>query len=39
MTCLEIGETLGIPQATAKTYLQRAKPLLRESLANMPAIS
>lgn len=39
MTYLEIGETLGIPEATAKTYFQRAKPLLRESLANMSAFS
>ena len=28
----EIGQALGIPAATAKTYFQRAKPLLRASL-------
>ncbi|SRR6266568_338861 len=29
----EIGQTLKMPEATAKTYFQRAKPLLRASLA------
>jgi RNA polymerase sigma-70 factor (ECF subfamily) len=29
----EIGHVLGIPESTAKTYFQRAKPLLRASLA------
>ena len=29
----EIGQVLGIPESTAKTYFQRAKPLLRASLA------
>jgi RNA polymerase sigma factor (sigma-70 family) len=29
----EIGQTLGIPEATAKTYFHRAKPMLRASLA------
>jgi RNA polymerase sigma-70 factor, ECF subfamily len=28
----EIGQTLGIPEATAKTYFHRARPLLRASL-------
>src|SRR5712691_5675530 len=28
----EIGQTLHIPEATAKTYFQRAKPLLRAAL-------
>ncbi len=28
----EIGEVLGIPEATAKTHFHRAKPLLRASL-------
>ena len=28
----EIGATLGIPETTARTYFQRAKPLMRESL-------
>lgn len=28
----EIGQVLGIPESTAKTYFQRAKPLLRASL-------
>jgi RNA polymerase sigma factor (sigma-70 family) len=28
----EIGQALGIPEATAKTYFQRAKPMLRSSL-------
>lgn len=30
----EIGQTLNMPEATAKTYFQRAKPLLRAALAN-----
>ncbi len=29
----EIGKTLNMPEATAKTYFQRARPLLREALA------
>lgn len=29
----EIGRTLNMPEATAKTYFQRAKPLLRSALA------
>ncbi|HET9919660.1 MAG TPA: RNA polymerase sigma factor, partial [Ktedonobacteraceae bacterium] len=29
----EIGRTLNMPEATAKTYFQRAKPLLRNALA------
>jgi RNA polymerase sigma factor (sigma-70 family) len=29
----EIGKTLSMPEATAKTYFQRARPLLRVSLA------
>lgn len=28
----EIGQALGIPEATAKTYFQRAKPMLRAKL-------
>ena len=28
----EIGQALQMPEATAKTYFQRAKPLLRASL-------
>lgn len=34
LTFSEIASILGIPEATAKTYFQRAKPLLRASLAN-----
>jgi RNA polymerase sigma factor (sigma-70 family) len=30
----EIGKTLNMPEATAKTYFQRARPLLRASLGN-----
>ena len=30
----EIGQTLKMPEATAKTYYQRAKPLLRAALMN-----
>jgi RNA polymerase sigma-70 factor (ECF subfamily) len=33
LSFLEIGQVLGIPESTAKTYFQRAKPLLRASLA------
>jgi RNA polymerase sigma factor (sigma-70 family) len=33
LTFLEIGEKLNIPQNTAKTYFQRARPLLRTALA------
>ena len=32
LTFPEIGRTLGMPEATAKTYFSRAKPLLRASL-------
>ncbi len=31
----EIGQVLNIPEATAKTYFQRAKPMLRASLLRM----
>ena len=31
----EIGQALNIPEATAKTYFQRAKPMLRASLTKM----
>jgi RNA polymerase sigma factor (sigma-70 family) len=30
----EIGKTLNMPEATAKTYFQRARPLLRTALAS-----
>lgn len=30
----EIGKTLNMPEATAKTYFQRARPLLRQALAS-----
>jgi RNA polymerase sigma-70 factor (ECF subfamily) len=30
----EIGQALNMPEATAKTYFQRAKPLLRTALIN-----
>ncbi len=30
----EIGKTLNMPEATAKTYFQRARPLLRAAMAN-----
>jgi RNA polymerase sigma factor (sigma-70 family) len=30
----EIGQALNMPEATAKTYFQRAKPLLRNALTN-----
>ena len=30
----EIGQILNMPEATAKTYYQRAKPLLRAALMN-----
>jgi RNA polymerase sigma-70 factor (ECF subfamily) len=30
----EIGKTLNMPEATAKTYFQRARPLLRAALAS-----
>jgi RNA polymerase sigma factor (sigma-70 family) len=33
LTFPEIGKALGMPEATAKTYFSRAKPLLRASLA------
>ena len=29
----EIGKTLNMPEATAKTYFQRARPLLRTAMA------
>jgi len=32
LTFSEIGKALGIPEATAKTYFSRAKPLLRAAL-------
>jgi RNA polymerase sigma factor (sigma-70 family) len=32
----EIGQALNMPEATAKTYFQRAKPLLRSVLSNVP---
>src|SRR5437660_12135742 len=35
----EIGHTLNMPEATAKTYFQRAKPLLRAALANQVHIT
>ena len=35
LTFVEIGETLGIPETTARTYFQRAKPLMRASLRSM----
>ena len=35
----EIGRTLHMPEATAKTYFQRAKPLLRTALASQLIIS
>jgi RNA polymerase sigma factor (sigma-70 family) len=34
----EIGQALNMPEATAKTYFQRAKPLLRASLASQVAL-
>jgi RNA polymerase sigma factor (sigma-70 family) len=34
LTFPEIGRTLSMPEATAKTYFSRAKPLLRASLAS-----
>jgi len=34
LTFPEIGRTLGMPEATAKTYFSRAKPLLRATLAS-----
>jgi RNA polymerase sigma-70 factor (ECF subfamily) len=30
----EIGKVLNMPEATAKTYFQRARPLLRASMAS-----
>jgi RNA polymerase sigma factor (sigma-70 family) len=33
MSFSEIGKTLNMPEATAKTYFQRARPLLRASMA------
>ena len=32
----EIGQALNMPEATAKTYFQRAKPLLRTALSSLP---
>src|SRR5690348_17593914 len=32
MSFSEIGRTLSMPEATAKTYFQRARPLLRAAL-------
>jgi RNA polymerase sigma factor (sigma-70 family) len=34
----EIGQALNMPEATAKTYFQRAKPLLRTALTNQMQI-
>ena len=34
----EIGQTLSMPEATAKTYFQRAKPLLRAALASQSQV-
>jgi RNA polymerase sigma factor (sigma-70 family) len=34
LTFPEIGKALGMPEATAKTYFSRSKPLLRASLAS-----
>jgi RNA polymerase sigma factor (sigma-70 family) len=34
LTFPQIGKALGMPEATAKTYFSRAKPLLRASLAS-----
>ena len=34
----EIGQTLNMPEATAKTYFQRAKPLLRTALINQARV-
>jgi RNA polymerase sigma-70 factor (ECF subfamily) len=39
LSFVEIGETLGIPETTARTYFQRAKPLMRESLKGMHPLS
>jgi RNA polymerase sigma-70 factor, ECF subfamily len=40
LTFPEIGRTLGMPEATAKTYFSRAKPLLQAALApNFPIAS
>ena len=38
LTFVEIGEVLHIPQNTAKTYFQRARPLLRTALASQTQI-
>jgi RNA polymerase sigma-70 factor (ECF subfamily) len=35
----EIGKALSMPEATAKTYFQRAKPLLRNALAGQLQVS
>jgi RNA polymerase sigma-70 factor (ECF subfamily) len=35
MSCEAIAKTLGIPMATAKSHLHRARARLRESLADM----
>jgi RNA polymerase sigma factor (sigma-70 family) len=35
----EIGHTLNMPEATAKTYFQRARPLLRAALASQRQMS
>jgi len=34
LSCSEIGLALSMPEATAKTYFQRAKPLLRAALSS-----
>ncbi len=40
LTFPEIGKALGMPEATAKTYFSRAKPLLRAALApSLPKVS
>lgn len=38
LSFVEIGRKLGIPESTAKTYFQRAKPLMQASLAPMQAL-
>jgi RNA polymerase sigma factor (sigma-70 family) len=39
MSFSEIGRTLQMPEATAKTYFQRAKPLLRAALRDKVSLS
>lgn len=38
LSFVEIGRKLGIPESTAKTYFQRAKPLMQASLAPLLAL-